>query len=551
MSFRQPAAPSAWSPLRQPVFRALWLASVASNIGTWMQNVGAAWLMTSLAPSPSMVALVQAATSLPVFLFALFAGALADVVDRRRLLLVTQSWMLLAAAGLGVLTIVGATTPWALLAFTFALGLGAAMNGPAWQAIVPELVTRADLPAAVALNGVGFNLARAVGPALGGVVVAMAGSGAVFLLNAVSFVGVVIVLYHWPRSPRDTGRLAEDLTGAMRAGLRYVRYSPVLRAVLVRSGVFIVCGAALWALLPLLARNEFGLGATGYGVLLGCLGVGAVLGAALLPQLRRDFPVNLLIAAATLLFGVVTLILAYVQNFFLLSAAMIAGGVAWMAVMSSFNVAAQTAVPEWVRARALAVYLLVVQGGMAAGSVLWGVIAEHVGIPAALLVAALGLGVGIAVAARYPLKMDEDMDLTPSMHWPDPQMPVVPHPDGGPVLVIVEYLIAVGRAREFAQVMRGVRQQRLRDGALRWGLFHDPITPGKYVETFVVESWAEHMRQHERVTVADQAVEEQARAFHIGDKPPAVSHLLSAYSLEVDSDEEASAPAEQSKAATL
>jgi hypothetical protein len=214
-------------------------------------------------------------------------------------------------------------------------------------------------------------------------------------------------------------------------------------------------------------------------------------------------------------------------------------------------VAAQTAVPEWVRARALAVYLLVVQGGMAAGSVLWGVIAEHVGIPLALLVAALGLGAGIAVAALYPLKTDEELDLTPSMHWPDPQMPVMPHPDGGPVLITVEYLIAVERAREFAQVMRGVRRQRLRDGALRLGLFHDPMTPGKYVETFVVESWAEHMRQHERVTVADQAVEDQARAFHIGDKPPVVSHLLSAYSAETNGDREASAPAEQRKAATL
>ncbi len=549
MSSQQPANTSPWSPLRQRVFRALWIASVASNIGTWMQNVGAAWLMTSLAPSPSMVALVQAATTLPVFLLALLAGALADVVDRRRLLLVTQSWMLFAAALLGALTFIGATTPWVLLALTFALGLGVAMNGPAWQAIIPELVTRNDLHAAVALNGVGFNLARAVGPALGGLIVAIAGSGAVFLLNAASFVGVVIVLYRWPRSPSESRSPAEDVVGAMRAGLRYVRHAPDLRAVLVRSGVFIFCGAALWALLPLLARNELGLGATGYGVLLGCLGAGAVLGAAVLPRVQKKLPVDSLIAAASLLFAAATFIPAYVQNFAFLCAAMIAGGSAWMALMSSFNVSAQTAVPAWVRARSLSLYLLVIQGGMAGGSVLWGVVAEWVGIPMALLIAALGLVVGITVAVRYPLRAEGEVDLTPSMHWPDPQMPIEPHPRRGPVLVTVEYLIAAEESREFAQVMRAMRQQRLRDGALRWGLFHDPATPAKYLETFIVESWAEHMRQHERVTVTDRVIENRALAFHIGDKPPIVSHLISAYSLDDETDEETLLNSDQTKPA--
>jgi MFS family permease len=503
-----------------------------------MQNVGAAWLMTSLAPSPSMVALVQAATTLPIFLLALLAGALADVVDRRQLLLVTQSWMLFAAALLGALTLIGATTPWRLLGLTFALGLGVAMNGPAWQAIIPELVTHNDLHAAVALNGVGFNLARAVGPALGGVIVAIAGSGAVFLLNAASFVGVVVVLYRWPRSPRKSLLPAEAVMGAMRAGLRYVRHAPELRAVLVRSGVFIFCGAALWALLPLLARNELGLGATGYGVLLGCLGAGAVLAAAVLPRVQKQLKVDPLIAVASLLFAAATLTLAYIQNFAVLCAAMIAGGSAWMALMSSFNVSAQTAVPAWVRARALSLYLLVIQGGMAGGSVLWGFAAERVGIPMALLIAALGLVVGITAAVRYPLRADGEVDLTPSMHWPDPQMPIELHPRRGPVLVTVEYLIAAEQSREFVQVMRGMRQQRLRDGAVRWGLFHDPVTPAKYLETFVVESWAEHMRQHERVTVTDRVMENRALAFHIGDKPPIVSHLISAYSLEDETDEE-------------
>jgi len=530
MPSNEPASRSPWSPLRQPVFRALWIASVASNIGTWMQNVGAAWLMTSLAPSPAMVAMVQAATTLPIFLLGLLAGALADVVDRRRLLLITQSWMLAAAGLLGVLTLIGATTPWVLLALTFALGLGVAMNGPAWQAIIPELVPREDLNSAVSLNGVGFNIARAVGPALGGAIVAIAGSGAVFILNAASFVGVVIVLYGWRRAP-DRSQVPEDVLGAIRAGLRYFRYAPNLRAVLIRSGVFMFCGAALWALLPLVARTELGLGATSYGVLLGCLGSGAVICAAFLPKLQRKLRSDPLIAAGTVLFAVATATLAYIQSFAILCLAMIGGGIAWMALMSSFNVLAQTSVPGWVRARALALYLLVIQGGMAGGSVLWGVIAEHVGIPNALLIATLGLMLGITTAARYPLRADGEIDLTPSMHWPDPQMLIQPEPHHGPVLVTVEYLVAAERAREFAEAMREMRQQRLRDGALRWGLFHDPTSPSKYLETFLVESWAEHMRQHERVTVTDRLVEDRVLAFHIGEKPPVVSHLISAYGM--------------------
>jgi MFS family permease len=336
---------SAWSPLQHPFFRALWLASVVSNIGTWMQNVGAAWLMTSLTPSPILVALVQAVTSLPVFFAALPAGALADVVDRRRLLLWTQGWMLVAAAMLGVLTLIGRTSPGALLALTFALGLGAAMNAPAWQAIIQELVPLPELPAAVALNSVGFNLARAVGPALGGLVVATAGTGAVFLLNAASFLGVMVVLSRWQRAPRESELPAEHVLGAMQAGMRYVRYAPALQALLVRAGVFILGGSALWALLPLLAQNQLGLDAGGYGVLLGCLGAGAVAGAVLLPRARQRVSADLLVASATVLFAAVMLTLAFLHHIVLLCAAMGMAGVAWMMLTSTFNVAAQTVVP--------------------------------------------------------------------------------------------------------------------------------------------------------------------------------------------------------------
>ena len=523
------AAASAWSPLRHSLFRMLWMATVVSNVGTWMHSVSAAWLMTSLAASPTMVALVQAATSLPVFLVGLPAGALADIVDRRQLLLWTQGWMLVTAAALGVVTLVGGTTPWALLTLSFALGLGSAMNAPAWQAIVPDLVPRSELSAAVALNGVGVNMARAVGPALGGLLIATVGTGAVFLLNAASFLGVMVVLYRWQRPPSASPLPPEHVLGAMRAGMRYVRYAPALDAVLMRVGSFILCGTALWALLPLVAQQELGLSAIGYGGLLGCLGLGAIAGAVLLPSIRQRVAINILVAGATGLFAMTTLSLAYGQHLVLLSAAMMAGGVAWMVLVSTFNVAVQTAVPAWVRARALAVYTLVFQGGMAAGSAVWGVIAAHLGIPMALLGAALGLLVGLIAMGRYRLQSAEGVDLTPSLHVHEPVVVRQPHPEDGPVLVLVEYRIAPEHTHEFVRAMRAVCRVRRRDGAIRWGLFGDTADLGRYMETFVVASWAEHMRQHERMTVMDREVQNRASAFHIGDAPPVVSHFVSAY----------------------
>jgi len=403
------------------------------------------------------------------------------------------------------------------------------MNAPAWQAIVPELAPAAELPAAIALNSVGFNIARAVGPALGGLVIAVAGTGAVFLLNAVSFLGVLVVLYRWPRPSHEHLAPPEHVFGAMQTGLRYVRYAPALSVVLVRASIFILCGAALWALLPLVARQELGLEAVGYGVLLGCLGVGAVMGAMLLPWLRQKVTIEVLVAGATALFAGATLTLASVQHFALLCAAMVAGGVAWMAVLSTFNVTVQTVVPGWVRARALAVYMLVFQGGMAAGSALWGTIATYAGIPLTLRSAAMGLVIGLLLTVRYRLQTGDGLDLTPSMHWHEPTVVNQPDLEDGPVLVTMEYHIALEHARDFAHAMRAMRVIRRRDGALRWGLFTDAAAPGRYLETFVVASWAEHLRQHERMTVADRAIENSIRAFHAGEDPPTVSHFISAY----------------------
>lgn len=522
---------SAGSPLRQPLFRALWIAAVASNIGTWMQNVGGVWLMTSLTPSPLMVALMQTATSLPVFLVGLPAGALADIADRRRLLLFWQAWMLFTAAALGVLTSVGATTPSLLLILTFALGLGAAMNAPAWQAIIPELVARSDLPAAVTLNGVGINLARAVGPALGGIIVAAAGPAAVFLLNAASFVGVMFVLYRWQRSPRKNALPTERMIGAIRSGLRYVHYAPELRNVLIRSGIFISCGSALWALLPLVAK-QLRLDSFGYGVLLGCLGLGAVMGAFVLPKVRRKVSTDTLLVGATMIYAIATVALAYLQNVVLLYLAMVAGGLAWISIMSSLNVAAQLAVPSWVQARSLGFYQLIFQGGIAVGSAVWGLMAEHFGNATALLGAAIGLLVGLVAGLRYRLTTGDKVDLTPSLHWPEPTVMIELRPDDGPVLITVEYQIDPQRSPEFTKAMHALSLVRRRDGAIRWGLFQDTAVPSRYVETFIVESWAEHLRQHERVTIADQIAEERVGAFVISDEPPTVSHLIYAHNTE-------------------
>ncbi|WP_277877991.1 MFS transporter [Leptolyngbya sp. FACHB-261] len=505
------------------------LASLASYLGTWMQNVGGVWLMTSLTSSSLLVSLMQTATTLPVFLVGLPAGALADIVDRRRLLLLTQGLMLAAAMALSICTLLGIANPWLLLGLTFLLGLGAAMTGPAWQAITPELVGRSQLSQAIALNSIGFSLSRAVGPAIGGLVVAAAGPGAVFLLNALSFVGVMVVLYTW-RRPRTHSLLPPEHIGeAIEAGLRYTHYAPSLQAVLVHVGAFIACGSALWALLPLIARQELGLEALGYGVLLGCLGVGAVVGGVLLPTFQRWLSMDRLAIAMTLVFALATLALAYIRSLPWLYLALTVGGLAWPVLLSSLTVSVQTVVPAWVQARALAVYGLVFQGGLALGSALWGIVAERTGSPTALMYAAVGLVVGGLATTRWHLNANQDLDLSPSLHWSEPTTVMELAPEDGPVLITVEYQIEPEHSQEFVQAMQQVGLSRRRDGAIRWGLYRDPANPSRHVETFVVKSWAEHLRQHERVTVADRLAEEQARAFHIGKESPIVLHLIYAH----------------------
>ncbi len=403
-----PGRGTALAPIREPLFSTLWVAAVISYTGTWMQNLGAGWLMTSLTTSPLMVGLVQAATSLPVFLVVLPAGALADIVDRRRLLLFTQMWMVLAAASLGALTLAGAVTPWTLLLFTFFLGLGAVMNDPAWQAITPEIVSRRNLHSAVALNSAGFNVARAIGPAVGGAVIAAAGSGYAFLLNAASFFGVILFLYRWKRAPEHHAATVPTLRSALRAGFRYLRNSPPVQSVLVRTGLFSIFASAVWALLPLIAWPH---GSVGFGLLLGSFGVGALAGATLIHPLRCRMSVDAMVASATLAFATATASLAYLKGFAALLGALFLGGGAWITILASLNVSAQTMSPAWVRARAISMYLLVLQGGMAGGSALWGAVADRWGMETSLLVAAGGLVAGL-ISIRWHRLRVHDVELT-------------------------------------------------------------------------------------------------------------------------------------------
>ncbi len=401
---------SPWAPLGEPLFRSLWIASVISYTGTWMQNVGAGWLMTQLTMNPLMVGLVQAAGAVPVFLVILPAGALADMVDRRRFLLLTQGWMVLASATLGILTLTSCVGPWVLLLFTFLLGLGAVMNDPAWQAITPELVPPKQHASAVALNSAGFNVARAVGPAMGGLIVAAVGCGTTFLLNAFSFLGVILFLYRWKR-PVEDRRKTQRVWSAIGDGFSYVRESGLVKSVLLRTGTFSVAAVAMLALLPIIARPY---GARGYGVLLACFGLGALLGALALPRLREKLSVDGVVVTAVLIFAGMTFAAGRTETFALLCVVMLVAGAAWIGILACLNVAAQTMCPAYVRARALSFYLLVLQGGMAVGATLWGALAKIIGVPDALGVAAVALALGVLALRGHRITASE-RELAPAV----------------------------------------------------------------------------------------------------------------------------------------
>lgn len=520
------ASASPWSPLKIPLFRALWLATIASNIGTWMHDVGAGWLMTSLSPQPVMVALVQTATSLPVLLLALPAGALADIVDRRRFLIGTQLWLALVAALLAVATLLGMTTAWLLVALTFAMGLGTAMMMPAWAAITPEIVPRAELPGAIALNSMGMNVARAVGPAAAGVIVSAAGTGAVFALNAVSFLGVLAVLFFWRRQLAPAGLPAERFISALRVGFRFARHHGPLQHAMIRGAGFFLFASAPWALLPLIAKDLVGGGPQTFGIMVAAIGVGAVTGALVLPALRSRLSKDVLVAAATVLYAAATLVLATARELPALFVAMLVCGLAWIAVLSSLQVAAQLALPNWVRSRGLAVFMATFMGSMALGGLFWGGVAQQSSITTALLVAAGGGVLAVGLTWRWKIGMVDGTDFSPSLHWPAPLVHDGVMPDSGPVMVTIVYRVVPAKRREFLAALGELGRRRKRDGAFAWGVMENTEAAHEFIEYFMIESWLEHLRQHERVTNADRVLQDSLRTLLVPDSEPVVSHYV-------------------------
>jgi len=526
MIAKKQVVPSEWAPLQIAVFRAIWFASLAANVGTWFQNVGGVWLMTRFTTSPLLIALMQTATTLPVFLVGFSAGALADIVNRRRLLLATQGLILVVAAALSVLTFAGLMNVPLLLGFTFVLGLGAILANPAWQAVNAELVPPDELPAAVTLSSVSYNLARAVGPALAGLIIAVAGPAAVFLLNAITFLYVVVVLFRWHPAPLKAVLPAERLVGAMRTGVRFVQNSPEMQTVLIRTFFFIFFISGLWALLPVIVRQDLRLGAAGYGLLLGCIGVGAVAGAAVLPQIQRKIPiVDRQVIISTVVLALVMIAFGYLRNLLVLCLIATIGGTAWIMLVSSFNVAAQEASPTWVRARALGAYLVVYQGGTAIGSLVWGALAAGLGDPLAILLAALGAVLGLAAGLRWHLADSEKQDLRP-WHVSAPRLLIEPRLQEGPVMVQIEYCVDPQQAEDFLRAMHEVRRMRERDGAFGWFVARDPASEERHVESFMAESWLDYLRQLARMTDADHTIEDHARSFHQGSVPPTVTPII-------------------------
>jgi MFS family permease len=522
-----PAPASPWSALQQRTFRWLWIATVVSNVGGWLYNAASGWLMTSLDGDPFVVSLVQVADSLPLFLFALPAGALADLTDKRRFILVLEVLTTVLCAVFATLVALNRATPAVLLLFIFLVGTLAAVETPAWQSITPLLVPKASLSSAIALNSIGVNISRVIGPALAGVIILGAGIAAPFWLNTVSNLGVIAVILRWRPPTRHPRALPpEHLSGAVRAGVRYARYHGTLRATLARALGFFLFASAYWALLPVLARSQLRGGATLYGVLLATLGAGAVAGAMLLPRLKASLGVDRVLALGELGTALALVLFAVAHAATLALLACLLAGAAWILALAVLNVSAQLALPEWVRGRGLAVYATVFFGTMSLGSACWGFLGSHLGLPSAHLIAAAGALLAVPVTWRWKLRGGADQDLTPSMHWPVPVLAEAVEGDAGPVLVSIEYRVDLKDREAFIAAVTRLARTRRRDGAYSWGVFQDTAHAGRFVETFLVDSWLEHLRQHERVTRADQALEDRVRSF--AQEEPRVTHYIAA-----------------------
>ena len=521
-------APSRWGPFGHLAFTVIWTASLVSNVGTAMFDTASGWLITSLDANPITVSLVQVAVSLPLFLFTLPSGALADVIDSRRLLIAVEVAILAVSVVFAGLVSLNLATPSLLLVTTFLLGVGGALTSPAWGATIPMLVPKQDLDSATAANGVAFNIGRAAGPALGGLVIAASGIAIPFWAFAASNVGIIAALIWW-RSPRKGahGLPAERLTSAIRAGVRHAANNPYLGATLVRVLAFFPFASAYLALLPLLARHLMSEGPQLYGILLAAIGVGTVGGSLIIRWLKDELGPDRLVAAGSLGAAFALVLFGLAHDPITAVSACLLGGASWTVVLTKLYVSAQVALPDWACGRGLAVFLTFIFGATTVGSAVWGKLAAILGLPAAHFIAAAGAAAAIIVTWPWKLQAAGSIDLTPSMHWPTPEVADDVDQDRGPVLVTVEYRIRPEDREAFLDSIEPLRRERLRDGAFRWGVFEDAAEPGRMVETFVVGSWMEHLRQHERVTNADRLIQENVLRFHM-DGTPKVTHLIAA-----------------------
>jgi MFS family permease len=521
---RDEAVVSTWAPLRNTVFRMLWIASLASNIGTWMQTVGAQWLLVDEPGAPLLVALVQTATLLPVFLLAMPAGVLADTFDRRHLLVAVQGFQIVVGIVLAVATATGDIQPPLLLLLTFAFGAGATLTVPAWQALIQDIVPREQLHSASVLGSMNVNLARAVGPAIAGLLISWAGPAVVFALNAVTFAVFGLALYLARAATAQRADQPERFLPALLAGQRFIRHSPVGHRIMVRAALFVVPASALWALLPLVASLQLRTDASGYGLLLAALGLGAVLGAFVLPRLGAHLSTNRMLFVTSLAYAGTMTVLALVRSMPVVLLALVPAGVAWIAVMSGVNAAMQLYLPGWVRARALSAFLIVMSGGQAIGSAVWGVLADGLGLVPAYLLAAAMMAAGAVAIRWWPMIDTTALDRDPAVYWPEPHLELDPD-CAAPVAVEMVYEVPPENQDEFLRAMRWVRRSRLRTGATSWTLYRAGEDPGRFVETYTVPSWEEHLRQHSgRLTGADRTREERAWSLAAG--PPQILHLF-------------------------
>ncbi|RYE34704.1 MAG: MFS transporter [Hyphomicrobiales bacterium] len=519
------AEAGAFSPLKQPVFAVLWAATVLGNTGSFMRDVASSWLVTDLSASPAAISMVQAAGTLPIFLLAIPAGVLSDILDRRKFLIAIQLLLAAVSISLMVLSHLGLLTISSIVALTFVGGIGAALMGPTWQAIVPELVPRSDVKNAVALNSLGINIARSIGPAAGGLLLAAFGAAVTYGADVLSYVFVIAALIWWPRAQGADDALSERFAGAFRAGLRYTRASRELHVVLLRTAVFFACASAVWALLPLVGRALLDGDARFYGIMLGCVGAGAIGGALVLPGLRKRMDADQLLLGVAIVTALVMAALALAPPKPVALAVLLLLGAAWIVALTTLNGAAQAILPNWVRGRALAVYLTVFNGAMTAGSLGWGLVAQEIGVPATLIAGAGCLLVAAVVFHRVKLPRGE-ADLVASNHWPEPLTAEPVDHDRGPVLILIEYRVARTDRPAFLAALNRLSAERRRDGAYGWGVTEDAADPEGIVEWFMVESWAEHLRQHKRVSKADADLQHDTIRFHIGPERPVVRHFL-------------------------